>query len=56
MSKVHRSGAGRIVNLEKTLQFVNHYSFHISNATRGHVMLKISGHPPFAGQVTLNCH
>ena len=54
--KVQRSGAGRIVNLEKTSQFVNHYSFHIFDPTWGHVTIKMSGHPPFATQVILNGH
>ena len=45
--KVDRSAAGVIHNLEKTRQFVNHYSFHIIDPTWGHVTIKISGHPPF---------
>jgi hypothetical protein len=54
--KVSRSGAGVIHHLEKTRQFVNHYSFHIIDPTWGHVTIKISGHPPFGGQVILNGH
>jgi hypothetical protein len=54
--KVKRSGAGRIVNIEKTSQYVNHYSFHILDATWGHVTIKMSGHPPFGAQVILNGH
>jgi hypothetical protein len=54
--KVSRSTAGVICNLEKTRQFVNHYSFHIMDATWGHVTIKISGHPPFGAQVILNGH
>jgi hypothetical protein len=54
--KVTRSAAGVICNLEKSRQFVNHYSFHIIDPTWGHVTIKISGHPPFGAQVILNGH
>lgn len=55
--KVQRSTrSGRIQNLEKTRQFVNHYSFHIMDPTWGHLTIKMSGHPPFAAQVILNGH
>lgn len=54
--KVSRSSAGVIRNLEKTRQFVNHYSFHIMDPTWGHLTIKMSGHPPFAAQVILNGH
>ena len=45
-----------IRNLEKTRQFVNHYSFHIMDPTWGHLTIKMSGHPPFGAQVILNGH
>jgi hypothetical protein len=55
--KVVRSKkTGAIRNLQKTRQFVNHYSFHIMDPTWGHLTIKISGHPPFAAQVILNGH
>jgi hypothetical protein len=55
--KVTRSTkSGAICNLEKTRQFVNHYSFHIMDPTWGHLTIKMSGHPPFAAQVILNGH
>jgi len=55
--KVKRSPkSGRICNLEKTRQFVNHYSFHIMDPTWGHLTIKMSGHPPFGAQVILNGH
>jgi hypothetical protein len=54
--KVSRSTAGVIRNLEKTRQFVNHYSFHIMDPSWGHVTIKMSGHPPFGAQVILNGH
>ena len=54
--KVSRTAAGVIRNLEKTRQFVNHYSFHIMDPTWGHLTIKMSGHPPFGAQVILNGH
>ena len=54
--KVTRSSAGVIRNLDKTRQFVNHYSFHIMDPAFGHMTIKISGHPPFPAQVILNGH
>jgi hypothetical protein len=55
--KVKRSKkTGVIGNLEKTRQFVNHYSFHIMDPTWGHLTIKMSGHPPFGAQVILNGH
>jgi hypothetical protein len=54
--KVSRTNAGKIGNLEKTRQFVNHYSFHIMDPVWGHMTIKMSGHPPFAAQVILNGH
>jgi len=55
--KVKRSNrSGVIQHLEKTRQFVNHYSFHILDPTWGHLTIKMSGHPPFAAQVILNGH
>jgi len=52
--KVSRTRAGVIRNLDKTRQFVNHYSFHIMDPTFGHMTIKMSGHPPFGAQVILN--
>ncbi len=54
--KVSRTRSGVIRHLEKTRQFVNHYSFHIMDPTFGHVTIKMSGHPPFGAQVILNGH
>ena len=44
--KVTRTSSGKIRNLEKTRQFINHYSFHIMDPTWGHLTIKMSGHPP----------
>jgi len=53
---VQRSKTGVLVNLAKKQSFVNHYSFHIMDRTWGHVVIKISGHAPFAAQIILNGH
>jgi hypothetical protein len=54
--KVKRSAAGRIVNIERRTEHVNHYSFHIMDPSWGHVTIKMSGHPPFGAQIILNGH
>jgi hypothetical protein len=54
--KVTRSKSGVLVNLEKKSAFVNHYSFHIMDPDWGHLVIKISGHPPFGAQIILNGH
>src|ERR1700736_2202101 len=54
--KVKRSAAGRIVNIERRTEYVNHYSFHIIDPVWGHVTIKMSGHPPFGAQIILNGH
>ena len=47
---------GANYHLEKKTPYVTHYSFHILDRDRGHVTIKISGHPPFPAQVMLNGH
>jgi hypothetical protein len=54
--KVKRSPGGVIMNLEKKSEYVNHYSFHIMDPAWGHLVIKMSGHPPFGAQVILNGH
>ena len=54
--KVKRSAAGRIVNIERRREYVNHYSFHIIDPVWGHVTIKMSGHPPFGAQIICNGH
>jgi hypothetical protein len=54
--KVKRSAAGVIMNLEKKSEYVYHYSFHIMDPAFGHLVIKMSGHPPFGAQVILNGH
>ena len=47
---------GRSPALEKKSEYVNHYSFHIMDPQWGHLVIKMSGHPPFGAQVILNGH
>ena len=54
--EVERGTRGTIRNLRKKQAYVNHYSFHIIDPEWGHVTIKLSGHPPFGGQVILNGH
>jgi hypothetical protein len=54
--EVSRSDAGVLRNLAKKRAFVNYYSFHIIDPDWGHLVIKMSGHPPFGAQVILNDH
>jgi len=53
---VQCSKNGKIVNLERKTQYVNHYYFHIQDSDWGHVTIRMSGHPPFGAQIILNGH
>jgi hypothetical protein len=53
---VQRSAAGVLRNLEKKKAYVNHYSFHLMDPVWGHVVIKMSGQPPFGAQIILNGH
>ena len=55
--EVRRSPDGAVIwNLAKKTAYVNHYSFHIMDPDWGHLVIKMSSHPPFAAQVILNGH
>jgi hypothetical protein len=54
--KVHRSARGVITRLEKKREYAYHYSFHIMGPAFGHLVIKMSGHPPFGARVILNGH
>lgn len=47
---------GSSPHLRRKLPWVNHYSFYIYDKEWGHLVIKISGHPPFAAQIVLNGH
>jgi len=53
---VQRTKNGKIANIERKTQYVNHYYFHIQDPDWGHVTIRMSGHPPFGAQVILNGH
>jgi hypothetical protein len=49
--------SGTIVNIAaKPNAFVNHYHFHIVDPDWGHMIIKMSGYPPFGAQLILNGH
>jgi len=49
---------GHIATLrqKKPWPYVKHYSFHIMDPDWGHLVIKMSGHPPFGAQIILNGH
>jgi hypothetical protein len=53
---VKKSKSGKIVNIERKRQYVNHYHFHIQDPDWGHIIIRMSGHPPFGAQIILNGH
>lgn len=53
---IQRSPNGKIRNLAKKKAYINHYSFHILDPEWGHIIIKMSGHPPFGAQIILNGH
>jgi hypothetical protein len=53
---VQKSKSGKIVNIERKQQYVNHYHFHIQDPDWGHIIIRMSGHPPFGAQIILNGH
>ena len=54
--EVQRSARSAIRNLAAKKPYVNHYSFHIMDPDWGHLIIKMSGHPPFGAQIILNGH
>ena len=56
--EVQKTSLGTIANLARKapMPFVNHYSFHIWDEEWGHIIIKMSGHPPFGAQIILNGH
>jgi hypothetical protein len=51
---VKKSKSGKIVNIERKQQYVNHYHFHIQDPDWGHIIIRMCGHPPFGAQINLN--
>jgi hypothetical protein len=49
--------AGKVVlRRPKSWPLVNHYHFHIVDKEWGHLTIRMSGHPPFGLQISLNGH
>jgi hypothetical protein len=53
---VKKTKSGKIMNIERKTQYVNHYHFHIQDPDWGHMIIRMSGHPPFGAQIILNGH
>jgi hypothetical protein len=53
---VKKNKSGKIMNIERKTQYVNHYHFHIQDPDWGHIIIRMSGHPPFGAQIILNGH
>jgi hypothetical protein len=53
---VKRAKSGKIANIERKISYVNHYYFQIMDPDWGHIVIRMSGHPPFSAQVILNGH
>lgn len=53
---VKRTKSGKIANIERKISYVNHYYFQIMDPDWGHIVIRMSGHPPFSAQVILNGH
>ena len=55
--QVKNNRAGKVVLRRPTRwPLVYHYHFHIIDREWGHVTIKVSGHPPFGLQISLNGH
>jgi hypothetical protein len=56
--EVEKAASGKIKNIkpQQPYPFVNNYWFHIMDKQWGHVIVRISSHPPFAVQIILNGH
>lgn len=54
--RLTKSGKIGDIHRKNPMPFVNHYSFHLWDAEWGHVVIKMSGHPPFGAQIILNGH
>lgn len=55
---VQQSKQGNIVNIERKqpYPYVKHYYFHIMDPDWGHLVIRMSGHPPWGAQIILNGH
>src|ERR1035438_6826254 len=55
--KARRNREGKLVlRRQAPWPLVQHYHFHILDRVWGHLTIKMSGHPPFGVQVSLNVH
>jgi len=55
--QVYKSRRGKqLIRRAKSWPLINHYHFHLVDKQWGHLMVRMSGHPPFGAQVLLNGH
>ena len=53
---VKQNQAGKISNIQRKYAYVKQYFFHIMDPDWGHIIIKLSPHPPFGAQIILNGH
>jgi len=55
--EVQRYGQGGInIRTKEPWPFVNYYHFHIMDPEWGHIIIRLSPHPPFGAMIVLNGH
>lgn len=47
---------GRIQDIKCAYRYIKHYFFHLIDPDWGHVVIRMSGHPPWSCQIILNGH
>jgi hypothetical protein len=53
---VKHNKAGQISDIRRKYAYVKQYHFHIMDSDWGHIVIKLSPHPPFGAQLMLNGH
>jgi len=53
---VKQNKAGKISDIQRKYAYVKQYHFHIMDPDWGHIIIKLSPHPPFGAQIILNGH
>lgn len=53
---VQQGKQGQIIHIQRKYAYVKHYYFHIMDPEWGHVVIRMSGHPPWGAQIILNGH
>ncbi len=53
---VKRTAEGRIQDIHCKYEYIKHYFFHLIDPDWGHVIVRMSGHPPWSCQIIINGH